>query len=68
MIYLPVEFVVYLIQVDFSLLFLVFPHPGPAQHLFNLFIFWLHQHGELQVLYGVLVSTENLLQVKTAFI
>lgn len=39
-----------------------FAHPGPAQHLFNLFILWLHQHGELQVLDGVLMSAEHLLQ------
>lgn len=39
-----------------------FAHPGPAQHLFNLFILRLHQHGELQVLDGVLVSAEHLLQ------
>lgn len=42
--------------------FYSFAHPGPAQHLFNLFILWLHQHGELQVLDGVLVSAEHLLQ------
>lgn len=37
-------------------------HPGPAKHLFNLFILWLHQHGKLQILNGVLMSTEHLLQ------
>lgn len=55
------------LNLCFSAFFLVFPHPGPAQHFFNLFIFWLHQHGKLQVLYGILVSTKHLLQVKTTF-
>ena len=41
-------------------------HPGPAQHLLNLFILRLHQHGELQVLNGVLVSTEHLLRMNRA--
>lgn len=46
--------------------FLGIAHPGPAQHLFNLFVVWLHQHGKLQVLNGVLMSTEHLLQMNRA--
>lgn len=42
-------------------------HPGPAQHLLNLFILGLHQHGKLQVLNGVLVSTEHLLRTNRAW-
>lgn len=41
-------------------------HPGPAQHFFNLLVLWLHQHSKLQVLNGVLMSTEHLLHMNKA--